>query len=73
MLLFAFGFLIFALKYNTVYAGTPKSPTSNDTGNITTQNWVVGVDNSIYVVSYTTYNNSELNRYDFKKIWPQPK
>jgi hypothetical protein len=64
LLLFAFGFLIFSVKYNTAFAGNPIPPALNK--NMEDQTWIVGAGNSIYEVTYS----ASFKKYETKKIWP---
>ena len=61
MIIFAFGFLIFSLKYNTASAGSPKTYTGGDS-----DYWMVGAGNAIYKVAWDKYTS----KYKSEKIGP---
>lgn len=65
MLLLSFCCTLFALKYNTVQAGTLKQPFMNNKNN-EEKSWVVGCGNYIYEVTYDAF----LEKYEFKIIGP---
>jgi len=67
MLLFAFGFSVFALKYNTAKAGTPAAAPFSGKDQ-TTQQWMVGIGNSIYEVTYNSDEYPKFKKYLLFKI-----
>lgn len=64
MLLIAISLFVFAAKYNTIRAGTAKSPFTSNTQQ--EKLWVVGCGNHIYEVTYNAFHE----KYEFKIIGP---